>query len=264
MRLSDRIKDRINNVPGEIGVYCYDIGKDNSCFVGNCDIFPSLGIAKLIVLIEVFRQAEENIINLTDEYVLEREAPFIIPDTEYGDTVGILTFMHKGMRLTVEDLLHMMIVISDNLAFNILVSLVVIDNVNTTMMKLGLSNTRIRRGIYDWERAEIEKDNYHSVREVGSLMKRMYKGQLISHSASNKMIKILRCHQRREILSYFTSAKIPVAQQTGFDIECLHVASIVEAENPFILCISTDHMNVKSAEEQLRDIAQMCYQSIKQ
>ena len=72
MKISDRIKQRICNVKGDIGLYFYDIEKDNGCFVGNCDVFPSLGISKFILLIEVFRQVEENIISFDDEYVFER------------------------------------------------------------------------------------------------------------------------------------------------------------------------------------------------
>ena len=65
MKLANMIRERISNLQGEIGVYFYDIKQDNSFFVGNCDVFPSLGIAKLVLLIEVFRQVEEKVIRLT-------------------------------------------------------------------------------------------------------------------------------------------------------------------------------------------------------
>ena len=64
MKLANMIRERISNLQGEIGVYFYDIKQDNSFFVGNCDVFPSLGIAKLVLLIEVFRQVEEKVIRL--------------------------------------------------------------------------------------------------------------------------------------------------------------------------------------------------------
>lgn len=96
-------------------------------------MFPSLGIAKLILMIEVFKQIEEGTIRLDDEYELKKKPPFVIPEDEYESTVGVIDFLHKGIKLHIEDLLYMMIVISDNSAFNILLSIVGVECVNETM-----------------------------------------------------------------------------------------------------------------------------------
>ena len=177
MKLANMIRERISNLQGEIGVYFYDIKQDNSFFVGNCDVFPSLGIAKLVLLIEVFRQVEEKVIRLDDTYTLDKKPPFAIPENEYEATVGVLDFLHKGMELTIEDLVYLMIVISDNSAFNILLSIVGMEQVNDTMKKLGLTKTKIRCMLFEWDEIDPEKDNYHSVREIGSLLRRLYKRQ---------------------------------------------------------------------------------------
>ena len=258
MDLTNRIKDRISNADGKIGIYFCDINKNDSCFVGNYDVFPSLGVAKLVLMIEVFKQVEEGIIKLDDEYELEKNPPFAIPEDEYESTVGVLDFLHKGMKLHIEDLLYMMIVISDNSAFNILLSIVGIDNVNETMKKLGLIHTKIGCMLFEWEERNPERDNYHSVREVGSLLKRLYKRQLISSSASEKMLKMLSYHQRRDILSQFSKDNVSVAQQTGFDVKALHEVAVVMTPEPFIICMSVAEMDAKRAEGIMKDVAAMC------
>lgn len=258
MRLPDMIRERISNLQGEIGIYYYDFKKDTSFFIGNCDVFPSLGIAKLVLMIEVFRQVEEGLIKLDDTYILEKKAPFAIPEYEYEATVGVLDFLHKGMELTIEDLVYLMMVISDNSAFNILLSIVGIDSVNDTMKKLGLTNTKIRCMLFEWDEVDPEKDNYHSVREIGSLLRRIYKKQIISTTASEQMLKILSYHQRRDILSAFSDKGISVAQQTGFDVTSLHTAAVVMTDNPFVLCMSTNKISAKMAEGIMKDIAYMC------
>ena len=43
MDLTNRIKDRISNADGKIGIYFCDINKNDSCFVGNCDVFGKAG-----------------------------------------------------------------------------------------------------------------------------------------------------------------------------------------------------------------------------
>lgn len=261
MRLPDRIRERISNLQGEIGIYYYDFKRDTSFFVGNCDVFPSLGIAKLVLMVEVFRQVEEGIIKLDDTYILEKKPPFAIPENEYEATVGVLDFLHKGMELTIEDLVYLMMIISDNSAFNILLSIVGIDNVNDTMKKLGLTNTKIRCMLFEWDEIDPEKDNYHSVREIGSLLRRIYKKQLISTTASERMLRILSYHQRRDVLSAFSDRGISVAQQTGFDVTSLHTAAVIMTENPFVLCMSTNKISAKMAEGIMKDLAYMCEES---
>lgn len=264
MNFTDKLKDRIMGMPGDIGIYYYDLFRDTGYFAGNKDIFPSLGIAKLVVMIEVFRQAEEGLIDFDDEFVLKKEPPFTIPETEYEATVGILNFFHEGVRLTIRDLVYMMIVISDNTAFNVLLTKVGLNNVNNTMKRLGLIHTRVSSLLFEIDDYNDKKDNYHSVREIGSLLKRLYKKQLISSSASEKMGKLLLYHQRRDIMSFFSSQSISVAQQTGFDIDALHEAAIVNTEHPFILSMSMTNKGdtgrfVEYAEYAMKDIAMMCY-----
>ncbi|MEE0796635.1 MAG: serine hydrolase [Anaerovoracaceae bacterium] len=258
MILADKIKDRISNVKGRIGIYFYDIDGDKSIFTGNCDVFASWGIAKLMVMTEVFKQVEEGKINLRDEYVLEKKAFLAIPEKEREATVGILDFLHEGLRLTIEDLLYMMIVISDNCAFDILLSFAGMDNVNNTLKSLGLVNTKINCFLSEADGRKTEENNHHSVREVGSVLKRLYKRQLISAEASDKMFKMLSYHQRRDVLSVFSNNNISVAQQTGFDQNALHEAAIVMTEKPFIICMSADDMDSKKAEKVMRDVADMC------
>ena len=258
MRLPDKIRERIGDLQGEIGIYYYDFNRDTSFFVGNCDVFPSLGIAKRVLMIEVFRQVEEGIIHLDDTYVLDKKPPFAIPENEYEATVGVLDFLHKGMEVTISDLVYLMMIISDNSAFNILLSIVGMDNVNDTMKKLGLTKTKIRCMLFEWDDIDPQKDNYHSVREIGSLLRRIYKKQLISTAASEQMLKILSYHQRRDILSSFSDNGISVAQQTGFDITSLHAAAIIMTDNPFVLCMSTNKISAKRAEGIMKDIACMC------
>lgn len=261
MHISEKVKDRISNTFGELGIYYYNLVDDSSFFAGNCDVFPSMGIAKFVVMIEVFQQIEEGRLHLTDPYIWKKKSPFAIPTAEYEENVGILDFLHEGLQLTLEDLLYLMIVISDNSAFNILLTKVGIENVNNTMKKLGLVHTSVGCLLFEWDERRPEKDNYHSVREIGSLLKRLYKKQLVSTSASEKMLRLMTYHQRRENISFLANNKISVAHQTGFDLYCLHEAVIVLCEYPFLLCMSANKVDVKNAEYVMKDVIRLCYET---
>lgn len=256
MNLTNLVKDRISSINSKIGVYYYDLKTDESFFIGNTDTFESLGIAKLVMMIEVFNQTEQGKLNFEDKYILKDDKQLLVREEEYEQTVGILDFLHKGIELTIGDLVKMMIIISDNAAFNVLYSLVGKDNINKTMESLGLVNTRIESMLSELDNGD--SNNYHSVKEIGWLLKMMYKGQLISQSASASMLKLLAYHQRRNTFSYYSNQGYSVMQQTGFDENTLHTTAIVETEDPFILCMSIDEMDAKKSENVLKDIAIMC------
>lgn len=262
MELSQMLKDRIEAAPVDIGIYVREMTAEESIFVGNQDVFPSLGIAKLVLLVEVFNQIENGKIRMDDKYVFEKKPPFVVPEEEYEENVGVLDFMHEGIELTIADLVYLMMTISDNSAFNILLSIVGMDNVNRTMKQLGMEHTFLRCMLFEWIEEEPEKDNYHSVREIGDLMYRLYNRQLISREASSEMLRILTWHQRRELLSFLSSRKISIAQQTGFDKKELHLASIIMSSRPFILCVSTRGLEMKKAESLVEDIAKITYSAV--
>lgn len=258
MSLSSKVKDRISNINERIGIYYCNLKTEENFFVGNCEIFPSLGIAKLVMMIEVFDRVEKGDMNFNDEYILNNNPELFMNENEYEQTVGILDFLHRGIRLTIEDLVKMMMIISDNTAFNVLFSLIGSKTINETLKNLGLVNTKIEYMLSESEKTNPEKDNHHSVKEVGWLLKMMYKGQLVSQEASKKMMTILSYHQRRNLLIYYANRGISVMQQTGFDEDSMHVAAIVNDTEPFILCISIKDMDAKKAENIIKDIAVIC------
>src|SRR5665648_79072 len=163
----NEIEDRIGNLRGKIGISYIDLTAGVSCFAGNCDIFPSSGMAKLMVLIEVFRQLDLGIICKEDKYVLSKEDCKGYEDMSLEEpSYGVLRFLHEGLELNMSDLINLMVIVSDNSAFNILLQKIGADNVNRTLRKNGFKDTAINRELFDWNKINIGVDNYHSVREV--------------------------------------------------------------------------------------------------
>lgn len=245
----------MNAEKGDIGIFFCDIDKDKSVFVGNRDVYKSLGISKFLLALEVYRQVEAGELSLEDKYVHHHCYPTLMPQEEFVDTVGILHMLHEGTELTIGDLLNMSLVISDNIAFNALLRITGVDNVNLTLKKLGLTESRIERYLFDKDETLM---NLHSVREVGSLMQSLYKHRLVSASASRDLLRIMSYHQRKSIMSSFTSRNIKVYQQTGLDDTGLQCAAIVETPHPFILVMGSEFVGEKRAEALFRDIAQIC------
>ena len=253
----DKIKDRIGNFDGTIGISYIDLGTGECCNAGNSDVFPASGLVKLLILIEAFKRMEEGIINRSDKYVLTKED---YPQTE-EKSYGALDFLHVGTELTLEDLYKLNVTVSDNMAFNILLKLFTKEAVNSTMETYGCHKTRIHRALLDDEETAKGIKNYVSVQEMANLFYRMEKGQIVSGRASREMLDILLHHQKTSILPYYFSESMEIAHQSGYDEREIMDMGIVYAEHPFILCMASSTDNIRNAESIMLDITLMCYQN---
>lgn len=253
--LQNKINDRIGNFAGKMGIYYMDLLSGDNCFAGNCDVFPSSGMAKMPVLLEVFRQISQGQIEKEDIYILKHDSDFAVDWASYG----ALAFLHEGLALTVRDLYSLMITVSDNTALNILLEMVGMDRVNKTMEEWGFRNISINRAFFDTEKIRQGVENYHSVQEMGEIFRRLYLGQLISGEADREILELMKFHQRTNILPYYFKENQPIAHQTGFDEEKIHDMGVVYTERPFILCMSAGQGDTRKAESIMRDIALICF-----
>lgn len=253
----DKMKDRIGDFEGKLGICYIDINSRAGFTAGNCDVFPASDIIKLLILIEAFKRLNEGEINKNDTYILKTDDYPKIREKSFS----ALEHIHIGAELTIEDLYKLNVIVSDNMAFNILLKLFGKDAVNDTLQEFGFKKTRINRAINDY--AEITKgvQNYVSVQEMANLLLRMYEGQIISNAASKEMLEILCEHQKTSPLTYNFLESMKIAHQSGYDDNEIHDMGIVYGENPFILCMASSVPNTKNAESVMRDITMMCYQN---
>lgn len=254
----NKINDRIGTLTGNIGIYYMDLTTGANCFAGNCDVFPSSGMAKLCVLLEVFRLMEAGTLKKDDTYVLMKEDGLLLRENEQEPTYGALHFLHPGLELTIEDLYSLMVTVSDNIALNILLKKVGMERINKTMEEWGFSHIAVNRAFFDYGKMEQGVENYHSVQEMGEIFRRLYMGQLISGKADGEILRLLKYHQRTNVLPYYFRENQPIAHQTGFDEGKIHDMGIVYTEHPFILCMSADEVDTRKAESVMRDVAQIC------
>ena len=97
---------------GQMGVAAIDLGTGETIAVGADARFPTASTIKTAVMIEAWQQVADGRLAM-DTAITLREA-----DKVGG--AGVLRGLHDGLALTVADLVHLMIVLSDNTATNLL------------------------------------------------------------------------------------------------------------------------------------------------
>ena len=97
-----------------------------------------------------------------------------------------------------------------------------------------------------------------TAREIGMLLEKAYRGELVSPAASRQMLDILLAQQLNGKLPFFLDCE--VAHKTGEDDGITHDAGIIFAPKPFIVCLFSNNTDVPPFERLMQDIARELYE----
>jgi beta-lactamase class A len=128
---------------------------------------------------------------------------------------GVVRELSAGVHLPVRDLMHLMIVVSDNTATNLLLDRFPGDSVNAELDRLGLHETRsLRKILGDGNDLKPEVSGVSAAgrlpenqkfgigvstpREMVMLLEMIANGQAVSKEASSEMIAILKRQQYKD------------------------------------------------------------------
>src|SRR5205807_8905117 len=165
------IRDVDQHLDGVAGIAIEDLTTGDHFFLHENEVFAQASSIKITVLAELYRQAQQGKLKLTDLYTVQ--ASDLVPDS---DIMGGLT---PGVtRITLHDLATMMIAVSDNSATNVLIDRVGMDNVNAMLANAGVTHIKLRRKMMDLKAAGEGRENVATAREMSHLLTMIYEGKL--------------------------------------------------------------------------------------
>jgi hypothetical protein len=240
--LEQRITKIADSFPGEMGVAVLDLSSGSEISVRGDRRFPTASLIKLAVMVEAYHQIAEG--KLSKEKSIE-----VAASDRVGDESVPLNMLHAGVRVTIADLLNLMIAYSDNTATNLLVREVGAAAADRRMESYGLKDTKIFRPTFRDGHAdvapELEREfglGMITPREAARLMGLIADGKVVSRAACDEMLAILGNQFDRQMIPRslpFERDKIFVANKTGWDEEKLPDAAGLKGE------IRTDAAYVK-------------------
>ncbi len=220
--LPARVKAIASGFHGEMGVFAKNLATGETVAINADQRFPTASVIKLAVLVEAFQRIADGTLRPSDRIVLRDRAKVGIGDS------GTLNELHDGTELTVEDLLNLMIVVSDNTATNLLIERIGTAAANARLGSLGLKNTKIFRPTFRDGHPdccpELEREfglGMSTPGEMGRLMELIATGRAVSADASRQMFDILRRQQDTNMIPRRlpAGAGLIVANKTGTDEE---------------------------------------------
>lgn len=204
---------------GLIGVAAKDLSTGEEIAVNADARFPTASTIKVAVMLEVWHRAAEGDLRLDDTIELR--------ERHKVGGAGVLSVMHDGLRLTIRDLIHLMIVLSDNTATNLLIERLGTARIDSRLAAYGLRQTHLFRPTFRDGRAdllpELEAEyglGMTTPSEMARLLAAIAGGTAAGPEASAAMLETLRRQQDRAMIPRLLPQDgVQVANKTGTDAE---------------------------------------------
>ena len=248
-KLEASIQDVDVHLDGVMGVAIEDITTGDHIFVRPDEVFAQASSIKIAVLADLYLQAQQGKLKLTDLYTVQSSD--LVPDSDImgGLTPGIT-------RITLRDLATMMVAVSDNSATNVLIDRIGIEDVNAMLDSLGLAHTRLRRKMMDLAAAKEGRENVSSPREMMTLLGAIYRGKVLNKESAADFFKVLSTNKDSWIPRDLP-ADLKIANKPG-ELEAVRNDSgLVFVEGrPYIICVMTSFLgNEREGEEAISRIS---------
>jgi beta-lactamase class A len=234
-KLEADIHEVDRSLDGVMGVAIEDLSSKQTFFLQPDEVFPQASSIKIAVLAELYRQAQQGKLKLTDLYTVQKSDLVQDSDIMNGLTPGVT-------RITLRDLATMMVAVSDNSATNVLIDRVGMNNVNSLLDSLGLSHTRLRRKMMDVKAAGEGRENISTPREMMTLLEALYLGKVLNKEMTDDFFTMLSTHKQSSIPRDLP-AGVRIANKPG-ELEAVRNDSgVIFLENrPYILCVMTTYL----------------------
>jgi beta-lactamase class A len=194
-----RIEERVRTFAGSFGLFARHLDTGETIAVNADTRFPTASVIKVAVLVEAFHQIADG--RLRKEQLLR-----LSDDVKVGGS-GVLHGLRPGSEHSVDDLMYLMIAVSDNTATNMLIGALGTRNVDDRMVGYGLPHTRLYRPTFRMGKPDVfpeeEKEfglGSSTPREMAGLMELIARGKAVSPQASAEMLALLKKQQDDDMI----------------------------------------------------------------
>ncbi|MBS1829632.1 MAG: serine hydrolase [Acidobacteria bacterium] len=248
--LSSRVEAVIERAPGTVSLFAKNLETGRTFGVRPDERVRTASTIKLPIMAALFQEVQRGRAKWTELLTVAKD------DKVSGS--GILSEFTDGMRFPIQDLMHLMIVVSDNTATNVILDRITAETVNRYMDQLGLKQTRSLRKVrgdgnqlkapsgYS-EAGKLEENKRFGLgvttpREMVLLLEMIDKGEVVSKEKSKEMIAVLKRQRYTEGIGR-RLGNTPVASKSGaLDALRSDVGIVYHPKGRVALAITVDDM----------------------
>ena len=247
--LIDSLKEQ--NLATHISVYYRDLISRQWFGIDEKVGFTPASLLKVPVMMVYFKKAE------TDPSVMQKKLLVTADRSERDQMIAPSEVAQKGKSYTVEELIHLMIVRSDNIATELLLS-----NINMADLSRLYEDLDIK-----FAPKTPDLDDLMNVKDYASFFRILYNASYLTPEMSEKALSILLEDDFDDGLRAGIPQAVPLANKFGEreveDIRQLHDCGIVYSPGrPYILCVMTRGSDLVQLSGVIKDISSVVYQEV--
>ena len=155
-----------------------------------------------------------------------------------------------------------MIIVSSNLATNIIIELIDAKKVTQTMRDLGAKDILVLRGVEDQKAYDAGLSNTTTALDLMIIFEKLAKGEAVNPKSDQKMVDILLNQHFNEIIPAKLPLDVKVAHKTGFITGVHHDSGIVILPNGMRYVLITLSKNLKDPDKgvaAMANVSEMIY-----
>jgi beta-lactamase class A len=235
------IEKHIEESNADVGVSFRTLDGKSEWEFQSDQFFHAASTMKVPVMIELFRQQKEGMLDLSDSLPIHNEFHSIVDGSVYkldpAEDSEAELYKAEGQTRTINQLCDLMITVSSNLATNLIIQKLGVTNIRSTVDSFGATGVQVRRGVEDQKAFDKSLNNTTTARGLQILLTTIAQGKAVSPDASRQMIEILERQKFNEGIPAGLPEGTRVAHKTGEITKIHHDAAIVFAPRPFVLVI---------------------------
>jgi beta-lactamase class A len=253
-----------------VSVVSYDLATGKELLINPDVSFHAASTMKVPVMMEIFRRVADGKLSIDQRITIKNDFASIVDSSHYALTPDSdseqTLYTRVGQTETIRELMRLMIIVSSNLATNILMEFVTPNRVMDLMRAIGAKNIQVLRGVEDGKAFQKGLNNTTTARDLMIILRRIAERRAVSAKASDEMIRIMLDQKFNQGIPAGLPHEARVSHKTGSITKVNHDAAIIYPPDrkPYVLVVLTRGLeDEKAAHKLIADISRTVYDNIK-
>lgn len=267
--LRQQIEQELGKQPGTFAVAFRDLQTGQELLIREHENFHAASTMKTPVMIEVYKQAAQGRFSLSDPILVKNSFKSIVDGSLYSlnasDDSDTVIYTKVGTKRPLSDLVYDMIIVSSNLATNLVIELVDARKVTQTMRDFGARDIQVRRGVEDKKAFEQGLNNTTTAYDLMVIFDKIATGKAVSPEASKAMIRILLDQRFNTVIPAQLPTDVQVAHKTGSIAGVHHDSGIVmlpDGRKYVLVLLGKDLKDDAAAIKSMATVSRLIYEYV--
>lgn len=220
----DECNEEIKKFGGQAGIVVFGPESHKKFLFNSSQKFPSASTIKLPILMYCMEKG-----------ICDNKEKIRVGDLKKVAGTGVLKELSDDVVITFKDAAMLMTIVSDNVATNLLIDRIGMDELKDYLAGLYLENTELNRHMMDLDAIKNGRENYTSARDMYLCLKYCHENR----ENYPEIIEILKKQQYNEKVPFYVPDNVVIAHKTGEVGKVSHDVGIMYLSEPVIFAILT-------------------------